>query len=157
MLLDAELKIIIKKYALTQEELYRYNDLLLITITGIRKIIATEKLNISKRVELTENRCAVVCRVEKGSAFNSEYLFIEEVGECSTQNSLSKYPVCTANNRATSRAVLLFLNLYGSIIGAEEIDEFVEGEELKTKREKQVGSATDNLIGKITKKKDATA
>lgn len=153
MILEGELKKIIKQYSLTQDELYRHNDtLLLISARGIRKIITTEKLNVSKRVDIDPNGGVMItARVEKGSAFKEDHSFYEAVGEAKMGlNTTFKFPVAVAEARANSRAVLMAIGLYEKgIIGEAELDMEVEAMEIISKRKVQIEVATANLLSKI--------
>lgn len=158
MILEQELKDLIKKYALTNDELYRYNDkLLLISARGIRKIITFEKLNVSKRVEFDPTGgVAITVRVEKGSAFGEkDYLYYEAVGEAKLGlNTTFKFPIAVAEARGNSRAVLSWAGLYEKgIIGEAELDQETEAAAIFDKRQSQADAATADLLGKMDKTK----
>ena len=156
MILEAELKALIKKYSLTQEELYRYNDtLMLMNARGIRKIITTEKLNISKRVVFdAANGVVVITRVEKGSAFLADYSFYEAAGEAKPGlNTVFRFPVAVAESRANGRAVLMWAGLYEKgIISESEMEQEVEAEGIVNKRKEQAANATEKLVNKVTRR-----
>lgn len=149
MLLEEELKKIIVKYRLTNEELYRHSDkLLLVSANGIRKIIAHEKLNISKRIDFDPGGgVAVTARVEKGSLFTEGYIFYEAIGEAKVGlNTAFNYPVAVAESRANGRAVLMSVGLYEKgIIAEAELDFELEGQAILAKRKEQVATAMTNL------------
>jgi len=153
MILEEELKAIITKYKFTQDELYRYNEsLMLVSARGIRKIITVEKLNVCKRVIFDPSGIiAVIARVERGSAFHAEYIFYEAVGEAKPGlNTTFKFPVAVAEARANSRAVLMSIGLYErGIIGEMELDMEVEAAAIMTQRKEQVNKATDRLLEKL--------
>jgi hypothetical protein len=157
IILEEELKAIIKQYKLTNDELYRHSDnLMLISARGIRKVITAEKLNVSKRVEFDPTGgVVVIARVEKGGAFTKDYQFYESVGEAKAGlNTAFKYPVAVAEARANSRAVLMSVGLYEKgIIGEAELDMETEAIEMISKRQTQMSSATESLLTKISKKK----
>ncbi len=157
IILEEEFKAIVKQYKLTNDELYRYNDhLLLITARGIRKIITAEKLNVAKRVYFDPTGgVVVIARIEKGGAFTKDYQFYESTGEAkSGLNTSFKFPISVAEARANSRAVLMSVGLYEKgIIGEAELDMETEALELMDKRRAQTADATASLLTKISKKK----
>lgn len=163
MILESELKRIITKYKLTNDELYRHdNNLLLVSARGIRKIITHEKLNVSKRVDIDPNGGVIVtARVERGSMFEGkDYIFYEALGEAKMGlNTTFKYPVAVAEARANGRAVLMSMGLYErGIIAEAELDMEVEAEKIISTRKAQSTAAIGNLIEKIRKpKKDDQA
>jgi len=155
MILEEELKAIIKTYKLTNDELYRHNDsLVLVSARGIRKIITTEKLNVSKRVDVGSCGVIVTARVERGSAFKENYSFYEALGEAQPGlNTSFKYPVAVAEARANSRAVLMSMGLYEKgIIGEAELDMETEALALIDKRKGQVDTAMAGLTEKLKAK-----
>lgn len=156
MILEQEIKDIMLRYKLTQDELYRYdNRFLLVNARGIRKIITTEKLNVSKRVEFDSNGgIVVITRVERGSAFTKDYTFYEATGEAKPGlNTTFKYPVAVAESRANGRAVLMSVGLYErGIISEAELEQEVEAEDIIQKRKTQVNTATTSLMDKLKAK-----
>jgi hypothetical protein len=157
IILEEELKAIIKKYKLTHDEMYRHSEaLVLVSARGIRKIITTEKLNVSKRVELDgDGGVIVTARVEKGGALSEHYSFYEALGEAKPGlNTNFKYPVAVAEARANSRAVLMSLGLYEKgVIGEMELDIETEAVEMIERRKLQVDKATFSLTEKLKSKK----
>lgn len=157
MILPEELKAIITKYSLTQEELYRYNDaLLLISARGIRKIITKESLNVAKRIYFDASGIiAVVARVYRGSVLQKDHISYEAIGEAKPGlNTTFKFPVAVAEARANSRAVLMSVGLYEKgIIGEMELDMEVESATIMTQRKEQADLAMKSLTEKIIKPK----
>jgi len=157
MIIESELKKIIKQYGFTQDELYRHSEnLMLVSARGIRKIITTEKLNVSKRIFIDPNGgFAVIARVEKGGSFSADYQFYEAIGEAKLGlNTTFKFPVAVAEARANGRAVLMCVGLYEKgIIAESELDLETEGEAIIEKRRQQSNLATQNLLTKIKKDK----
>lgn len=153
MILEDELKKIILYYKLTQDELYRHDDkLVLVSARGIRKIITMEKLNVSKRIDFDPSGgVAVTARVEKGSMFTKDYSFYEALGEAKMGlNTGFKYPVAVAEARANGRAVLMSVGLYErGIIAEAELDFEVENEQIMNQRKEQVKTAMASLVEKI--------
>ena len=157
MIIEEEIKQIMLKYKLTQDEMYKHDsNLILINARGIRKIITTEKLNVSKRVEFNPSGgVAVVARVEKGNVFTADHSFYEAIGEAQLGlNTTFKFPIAVAESRANGRAVLMSIGLYEKgIISEAELDMEVEAQEIIEKRKTQVNTATVSLMDKIKKKK----
>lgn len=157
MILEAELKKIIKQYGFTQDELYRHSEnLMLVSARGIRKIITTEKLNVSKRIFIDPNGgFAVIARVERGAILEKEHHFYEAIGEAKLGlNTTFKFPIAVAEARANGRAVLMCVGLYEQgIIAESELDLETESAAIIEKRKQQTDIATRNLIDKIKKDK----
>lgn len=153
MILPEELKAIITKYSLTQEELYRHNDdLMLVSARGIRKIITVEKLNVAKRIYFDAlGIIAVVARVQRGSVLHNDHIFYEAIGEAKPGlNTTFKFPVAVAEARANSRAVLMSVGLYEKgIIGEVELDMEVEAANIITQRKAQSELAVKGLTEKL--------
>ena len=154
MLIETELKKIIVRYKLTHDELYRHNDkILLVSARGVRKIITTEKLNVSKRVDIDPNGGFIVtARVEIGHAFEGkDYIFYEALGEAKAGlNCNFKFPVAVAEARAQSRAVLMSIGLYEKgIIGEVELDMETEADAIMEKRKSSSNAAMTNLLDSI--------
>lgn len=159
MILEEELRKIIGQYQLTQDELYRYDDkLMLVSARGIRKIITAEKLNVSKRVFIDPSGgVIVIARVEKGSLFTEGYSFYESTGESKLGlNTTFKFPVAVAESRAQGRAVLMSIGLYEKgIISEAELEQEVEAEAITTKRKEQVNVAVNGLSEKLALRRGA--
>ena len=161
MLIESELKALILKYEFTNDELYRHSDkLMLVSARGIRKIITTEKLNVSKRIEFDPTGgIAVIVRVESGNPFGQNCSFYEAVGEAKMGlNTSFKFPIAVAEARGNSRAVLSWAGLYEKgIIGEAELDQETEAETIIAKRTHQVDTAMADLTGKIKSKRRGNA
>lgn len=134
------LKELAERYNLTGKDFFKhpYQGFIIITRTGIEKIMAHDKIQIQYHVvpELTENQencCikAVATKVDE----NGEIFTVESFGTANHYNcpvktkksggSLPHYPVETAEKRAKSRAVLQLTGFYSEgVFGEDESDDF---------------------------------
>ena len=134
------LKELATRYQLTGKDFFKhpYQGFIIITRTGIEKIMAHDKIAITYHVEpkLTENQencCikAVATKVDE----NGEIFTVESFGTANHYNcpvktkkaggALPHYPVETAEKRAKSRAVLQLTGFYSEgVFGEDESDDF---------------------------------
>jgi hypothetical protein len=153
LLTDNEVKEVIKKYAFGPEEMYPKGKILLISLTGIKKIIQKEKYNVAQEImgSVAEG-FVVTCQVSTGDQFHTGYRSYTAIGEASSLNTEFKFPASVASSRAVSRAVLMMAELsHRGVLGEAELDEETQAAEIMAKRKTQVNEATQNLLGKIKK------
>jgi len=128
------------RYSLTGKDFFKHpsQGFIIITRTGVEKIMAHDKINVTYHVvpELSENQenCCIKAVATKVDA-NGEIFTVESFGtanhyNCSVKTSrngktLPHYPVETAEKRAKARAVLQITGFYSEgIFSEDESDDF---------------------------------
>ena len=128
------------RYNLTGKDFFKHpsQGFIIITRTGVEKIMAHDKINVTYQVvpELSENQenCCIKATATKVDA-NGEMFTVESFGtanhyNCSiktTRNgkTLPHYPVETAEKRAKARAVLQITGFYSEgVFSEDESDDF---------------------------------
>ena len=118
-----------KKYSLTADDVYKHKHYLIITRSGIEKIMAKEDINISYEVIKCEPNFAVVKSV--AHKIDGGNILIETFGSAlkgkdfSDGNTNSWYVMEMAEKRAMSRAVLKLTGFYElGVFGEDESEEF---------------------------------
>ena len=116
-------EILIKMYQdneLEKEDVYKHQHYLIITRSGIEKIQAKNKINISFNLEHIEKELSVI----KAIAIKEDEQ-IETYGSASKETSHNKYYTEMAEKRSLSRAVLKIMGLYQhGVYGEDESDDF---------------------------------
>jgi hypothetical protein len=128
------------RYQLTGKDFFKHpsQGFIIITRTGVEKIMAHDKINVTYQVipELTQNQenCCIKATATKVDS-NGEVFTVQSFGtanhyNCSiktTRNgkTLPHYPVETAEKRAKARAVLQITGFYSEgVFSEDESDEF---------------------------------
>ena len=118
-----------KKYSLTADDVYKHKHYLIITRSGIEKIMAKEDVNISYGVIKCEPNFAVVQAV--AHKIDGGNILIETFGSAlkgkdfSDGNTNSWYVMEMAEKRAMSRAVLKLTGFYElGVFAQDESEEF---------------------------------
>ena len=118
-----------KKYNLTADDVFKHKHYLILTRSGIEKIMALEDINISYEMVKVEPNFAVV----KATAHKIEVgnILIETFGSAlkgkdfGDGNTNSWYVAEMAEKRAMSRAVLKLTGFYElGVFGEDESEEF---------------------------------
>lgn len=134
------LKELADRYNLTGKDFFKHpsQGFIIITRTGVEKIMAHDKINVTYHVipELSENQenCCIKAVATKVDS-NGEIFTVESFGtanhyNCSiktTRNgkTLPHYPVETAEKRAKARAVLQITGFYSEgVFSEDESDDF---------------------------------
>jgi hypothetical protein len=134
------LKELAERYNLTGKDFFKHpsQGFIIITRTGVEKIMAHDKINVTYHVipELSENQenCCIKAVATKVDS-NGEIFTVESFGtanhyNCSiktTRNgkTLPHYPVETAEKRAKARAVLQITGFYSEgVFSEDESDDF---------------------------------
>ncbi len=115
-----------KKYSLTKDDVFKHQHYIIITRSGIDKIQATAKINISFDVIKCEKDFCVI----KANGKHND-LVIETFGSAlkgkdfSSGNTNSWYVMEMAEKRAMSRAVLKLTGFYElGVFGEDESEDF---------------------------------
>ena len=134
------LKELAERYNLTGKDFFKHpsQGFIIITRTGVEKIMAHDKINVTYHVipELSENQenCCIKAIATKVDA-NGEIFTVESFGtanhyNCSVKTTkngrtLPHYPVETAEKRAKARAVLQITGFYSEgVFSEDESDDF---------------------------------
>lgn len=124
-----KLTVLYKKYNLTKDDVFKHQHYLIITRSGIDKIQAEAKINITYEVVNCERDFCVV----KANGKHNE-LAIETFGSAlkgkdfQSGNTNSWYVMEMAEKRAMSRAVLKLTGFYElGVFGEDESEEFKKG------------------------------
>ena len=115
------LRRLFEQNGLVQEDVYKdKRGFVIITRTGIDKIISNRKINITYEPIVMEREWVVLRCIASMSE-----LKVESFGECSQENTMGlagKFPVAMAEKRAKSRAVLMMTGFYEQgIYGQDEM------------------------------------
>jgi hypothetical protein len=121
-----KLTVLYKKYDLTKDDVFKHQHYLILTRSGIDKIQATAKINISYEVVKCEKDFCVI----KANGKHNE-LTIETFGSAlkgkdfSSGNTNSWYVMEMAEKRAMSRAVLKLTGFYElGVFGEDESEDW---------------------------------
>lgn len=118
-------------YDLTVDDFFQHKHFIIITRSGIEKIQAQEKIQVSYTVEKLDRDFVVIkAKAVIGEARNvydgHDVVWVETFGEAGPENCKNTYYVMTAEKRALSRAVLKIVGLYQR--GVYGVDEGVQNE-----------------------------
>ena len=127
------------KYGLAKEDVFKHQNYLIITRTGIEKIQAFEKINVSYEVVECQPKFACV----KAIAHIEKHKWIETFGSAlkgdgfRDGNCITWYVMEMAEKRALSRAVLKVTGFYElGVFGEDESEEF-KISSVKSKKQKK--------------------
>lgn len=114
----ANMREIFEQNGLTPSDVFHHKHYVIITRTGIEKIQAKNKIEVSYEVVKMDRDFVVL----KAQAMMSEgAVYVETFGEAGPENCRNAYYVATAEKRALSRAVLKCIGLYKhSVFGEDE-------------------------------------
>ena len=116
-----------KKYELTADDVFKHKHYLIITRSGIEKIMAKENMRITyEMVKVEPNFAVVKAVVHKEDGLNLETFGSALKGlDFSQGNTQSWYVAEMAEKRAMSRAVLKLTGFYElGVFGEDESEEF---------------------------------
>ena len=116
-----------KKYELTKDDVFKHKHYLIITRSGIEKIMAKENMRITyEMVKVEPNFAVVKATVHKEDGLNLETFGSALKGlDFSLGNTQSWYVAEMAEKRAMSRAVLKLTGFYElGVFGEDESEEF---------------------------------
>lgn len=116
-----------KKYGLEKDDVFKHKHYLIITRSGIEKIMAKSKIDISYEVVKIDHNFAVM----KATASNEDVKHLETFGSAlkgidyNDGNTNSWYVAEMAEKRAMSRAVLKITGFYElGVFSEDESEEF---------------------------------
>lgn len=117
-----EMRAIFDANGLTKEDIFTHKHFVIITRSGIEKIMAVNKIIIEYE-EIKMDRDFVVIKA-KALRDQGEYpnLPVYTYGEAGPENCRNAYYVATAEKRAMSRAVLKIVGLYMHGVFGEDED-----------------------------------
>tara|TARA_R100001443_G_scaffold63494_1_gene73296 strand:+ start:614 stop:1021 length:408 start_codon:yes stop_codon:yes gene_type:complete len=112
---------------LVEEDVYKdKRGFVIITRTGIDKIVSNRKINLNYEPIVMEKDWVVLrCVAQMMKGKDIGIVRVESFGECSQENTMGlagKYPVAMAEKRAKSRAVLMMTGFYEQgVYGQDEM------------------------------------
>ncbi len=115
-----------KKYELTKDDVFKHQHYLIITRTGIDKVQAIEKINISYEViNCEKSYCVVKAHATKSGATIQTFGSALKGSDFKTGNCNTWYVMEMAEKRAMSRAVLKLTGFYElGVFGEDESEDF---------------------------------
>lgn len=112
-------KAIFDQNGLTNEDIFNHKHFLIITRSGIEKIMARNDIKVEYDVVKMERDFVVIKAFATKGKDNLQW--VETYGEAGPENCRNAYYVATAEKRAMSRAVLKLMGLYmHSVLGEDE-------------------------------------
>jgi len=115
------LKKLFNENGLSPSDVFAHNHFTIITRTGIEKIQAKKKIEVTFQVEKLEPDFVVIKAFGEMET-DGGLVRVETYGESSPKNNKTSYPVAMSEKRALSRAVLKLAGLYSEpgLIGEDE-------------------------------------
>lgn len=123
-----KIAVLYKKYELTENDVFKHKHYLIITRTGIQKIIAKENMVITYDVvkcqpDFSAVKATVICDDVTIETFGSAYK-----GDYPVGNTNTWYVLEMAEKRAMSRAALTITGFYElGVFGEDESEDFKKG------------------------------
>tara|TARA_R100000458_G_C8254265_1_gene230629 strand:+ start:824 stop:1231 length:408 start_codon:yes stop_codon:yes gene_type:complete len=121
------LRRLFQENGLVEEDVYKdKRGFVIITRTGIDKIVSNRKINLNYEPIVMEKDWVVLrCVAQMMKGKDVGIARVESFGECSQENTMGlagKYPVAMAEKRAKSRAVLMMTGFYEQgVYGQDEM------------------------------------
>lgn len=111
-----------KDYGLTEDDYFKHKFYTIITRSGIDKIQASAKIDITYELIFNSQDCSTVVIKAEGKIGDR---CIQTFGEANKSNNNNAYPVAMAEKRAMSRVVLKLAGFYElGAFGEDEAEDF---------------------------------
>jgi hypothetical protein len=112
-----EMRAIFDQNGLTKEDIFAHKHFVIITRSGIEKIMAVNDIKVTyEEIKMERDFVVIKARATKGKDH-----WVETYGEAGPENCRNAYYVATAEKRAMSRSVLKLVGLYmHSVLGEDE-------------------------------------